>query len=630
MWCVIVFKEDDTVGLIRQEWIVSNTPGEERTKYPPCTKRELIRKLLKISTPLQEVEKWATQAIIIKREAIESWPEALKLERMIADDSEGVSTDYEQLGRGHRVVKKRQMSDSDEENDHVMSTSVKPTRQPTAKRSAYDFANLEWPSCDVDESFGRYKIPSPLATSTQFVETECRKKSSAQSIRNPLSNKTNYDQRQRLPATPVQSSIAKPHAKTPCSNPSSASRPNLHQPKPLLQPQKSAPSVAANRPNLHQPRPLLQPQKPAPSVAANRSNPHQRRPVLQPQKPAPSVAANRSHPHRQIPVPPVNQSAGNKLVSERCPVGREELVKALNNFSTVIEKIDKMSNIVGNLTHRVAKLSTTVESLTKTVAEMDSKISDLLIQESTLTNDSLNEILPLATEKSLKTFNRDLSDVTYHLNFIKFLRTKVKDTIGDSMRAIANLLMTDDLALCYSWTGHKGKKPIKENTHLFSAIAKAIRTKFPNATDKEIFEPFKRWLAHAEERLNPGMYKKSQNGNDEENNNFEDDCHLENDDVFNDNNFDESVEDELPQGGEEDELPQGGEEDELPQGGEEDELPQGGEEDMNIHEDREEVPVERFSLNDDVQYAINELFDGPNSPLDDSMAATYFQDSQLY
>lgn len=108
------------------------------------------------------------------------------------------------------------------------------------------------------------------------------------------------------------------------------------------------------------------------------------------------------------------------------------------------------------------------------------------------------------------------------------------------------------------------------------------------------------------------MYKKSQNGNDEENNNFEDDCHLENDDVFNDNNFDESVEDELPQGGEEDELPQ------------------GGEEDMNIHEDREEVPVERFSLNDDVQYAINELFDGPNSPLDDSMAATYFQDSQLY
>lgn len=70
MWCVIVFKEDDTVGLIRQEWIVSNTPGEERTKYPPCTKRELIRKLLKISTPLQEVEKWATQAIIIKREAI--------------------------------------------------------------------------------------------------------------------------------------------------------------------------------------------------------------------------------------------------------------------------------------------------------------------------------------------------------------------------------------------------------------------------------------------------------------------------------------------------------------------------------------------------------------------------------
>lgn len=76
---------------------------------------------------------------------------------------------------------------------------------------------------------------------------------------------------------------------------------------------------------------------------------------------------------------------------------------------------------MGNLTHRVAKLSTTVESLTKTVAEMDSKISDLLIQESTLTNDSLNEILPLATEKSLKTFNRDLSDVTYHLNFVSFL-----------------------------------------------------------------------------------------------------------------------------------------------------------------------------------------------------------------
>lgn len=52
----------------------------------------------------------------------------------------------------------------------------------------------------------------------------------------------------------------------------------------------------------------------------------------------------------------------------------------------------------------------------------------------------------------------------------------MKDTIGDSMRAIANLLMTDDLALCYSWTGHKGKKPIKENTHLFSAIASECRT----------------------------------------------------------------------------------------------------------------------------------------------------------
>ncbi|XP_018377974.1 PREDICTED: uncharacterized protein LOC108770765 [Trachymyrmex cornetzi] len=110
--------------------------------------------------------------------------------------------------------------------------------------------------------------------------------------------------------------------------------------------------------------------------------------------------------------------------------------------------------------------------------------------------------LPLKDENDLKIMERKLKDdPKYRNQMIKQLNRKTCGHVRSSCIRLIKVILSNKLALEYSWYGAK-KKLVFSALEICKVMMSVLRHSHPNATDDELTNPIKVWLAHAKERLN--------------------------------------------------------------------------------------------------------------------------------
>ncbi|XP_018045573.1 PREDICTED: uncharacterized protein LOC108685340 [Atta colombica] len=109
--------------------------------------------------------------------------------------------------------------------------------------------------------------------------------------------------------------------------------------------------------------------------------------------------------------------------------------------------------------------------------------------------------LPLKDENDLKIMERKLKDdPEYRNQMIKQLNRITSEHVRSSCIRLIKVILSNELAVEYSWYGAK-KKLVFSALEICKVIMSVLRNSHPYATDDELTNPIKIWLAHAKERL---------------------------------------------------------------------------------------------------------------------------------
>nr|XP_018908741.1 PREDICTED: conserved oligomeric Golgi complex subunit 8-like [Bemisia tabaci] len=116
-------------------------------------------------------------------------------------------------------------------------------------------------------------------------------------------------------------------------------------------------------------------------------------------------------------------------------------------------------------------------------------------------SDEVKLRFPVKSTDELKLQEDDLLDPDLRKKCISYFSKMNTKSLGDSVRKIAKQIMTDNLALQYSWTGRKeGKSALADYPMFITVLQEAVRFSH-KVTNEDINVPFKLWLVKAKERL---------------------------------------------------------------------------------------------------------------------------------
>ncbi|CAH0386986.1 unnamed protein product [Bemisia tabaci] len=167
----------------------------------------------------------------------------------------------------------------------------------------------------------------------------------------------------------------------------------------------------------------------------------------------------------------------------------------------ILEKLSLTNELAQRSNKKMTGIKLAVDGSTEILKEVQAKMAEMAVSKICTATDEIEKRFPMNSIQELELMDHDLSDPEFRKKFVLHFSRKNAESVGDSVRNIVKILMTDGLASKFSWTGHKaGKEALNQYTMFITAFQDAVRVGH-NVLDKEIDGPFKRWLVKAKERL---------------------------------------------------------------------------------------------------------------------------------
>ncbi|CAH0386987.1 unnamed protein product [Bemisia tabaci] len=164
-YLVGIFPFDDTVDIIRESWLCGyNDELEQLCQFPAVhgDKKKLEDLLNTCEFP---DDAWPKYVIVPKRTGIESYQEAVRIQKIIQEDENGATTDQDKLGRGFRNRKRNTFLESSDEdvpkckksksNKSEARKKQKEAQNSARSQCASALSNFTLPNCKS------FRIPSP-------------------------------------------------------------------------------------------------------------------------------------------------------------------------------------------------------------------------------------------------------------------------------------------------------------------------------------------------------------------------------------------------------------------------------------------------------------------------------------
>ncbi|XP_050509094.1 uncharacterized protein LOC126886265 [Diabrotica virgifera virgifera] len=152
------------------------------------------------------------------------------------------------------------------------------------------------------------------------------------------------------------------------------------------------------------------------------------------------------------------------------------------------------------------RIKRTLELQEQKLSEIDRKVDELSTiirgqQKSTdIPDDEVHKKLPLSTLEELGDVEKLLENATNLDNFVIYMRQVGGFDYKESVKRCLKKTFNDQLAVIYSFQGHKGKNPFNK-TLICTAVIKSILKLHIDCTSKEVEVAISKWLTKAKERM---------------------------------------------------------------------------------------------------------------------------------
>ncbi|XP_011158088.3 uncharacterized protein LOC105194722 [Solenopsis invicta] len=150
---------------------------------------------------------------------------------------------------------------------------------------------------------------------------------------------------------------------------------------------------------------------------------------------------------------------------------------------------------------KIIHLEIAIRDIKKSVKQISEKLSLDLFDKKEKENINTLKDFPLKEQHELDILERKLqNDTSFRDEMIKQLTHIRSDLMRSTSVRIMKLILSNELAVKYSWFGAK-KKQSFSSLNLCKVVITVLRKTHPDASDDQISAPIKIWLAHAKERL---------------------------------------------------------------------------------------------------------------------------------
>ncbi|KAL1488618.1 hypothetical protein ABEB36_014421 [Hypothenemus hampei] len=182
----------------------------------------------------------------------------------------------------------------------------------------------------------------------------------------------------------------------------------------------------------------------------------------------------------------------------------------LHSRSNFHSPLSNSRNIQYNDTIAFRKfLAKSVITLLKRTANFDTRLKRIEkeVSNSTRSNSIISEsedeesTLPLKDVEQLQEFETMLHDKETFKKMIERFKCCKNKKVTTVTNAVLRKLITDELAMEYSWQGRKGKKSINKLSRLSQFIKKVVRVNCASCTDSKIESAAGYWFAQAKSRI---------------------------------------------------------------------------------------------------------------------------------
>ncbi|KAK4882684.1 hypothetical protein RN001_006003 [Aquatica leii] len=160
-----------------------------------------------------------------------------------------------------------------------------------------------------------------------------------------------------------------------------------------------------------------------------------------------------------------------------------------NQERTKISKANELSSDT-NLLNKIIKLATL-----NIISNGREENSEYL--------EEFRRIFPLKEDTILQETNQILSENLEFFNYVlSTIALEGANNLNECIRKIMKIIIPDELAVKYSFKGHKNKENCSNHAHVVKLIIECVRKNEERATTRQIEDQIAIWLTKAQRRLN--------------------------------------------------------------------------------------------------------------------------------
>ncbi|KAK4884627.1 hypothetical protein RN001_000898 [Aquatica leii] len=179
-----------------------------------------------------------------------------------------------------------------------------------------------------------------------------------------------------------------------------------------------------------------------------------------------------------------------------------------NQKRTKISKANELSSDT-NLLNKIIKLAVTNNKLLQEQNFLIKELSKTLNitskgrEENSEYLEEFRRIFPLKEDTILQETNQILSENLEFYNYVlSTIALEGGNNLNECIRKIMKIIIPDELAVKYSFKGHKNKETFSNHAHVVKLIIECVRKNEERATTRQIVDQIAIWLTKAQRRLN--------------------------------------------------------------------------------------------------------------------------------